>query len=137
MKNIRTKPPRLTVNDETIQKIKHLSKIGFTQEQMAAYFGFSPSGWYTLRRKNAELDKAAIKGQMDGVEFVAGALWAGIERGEMAAIIFFLKTKGKFFNLQYKVEGDQPIVKMPAIKKITISDPIEAAKLYQQIMQEK
>ena len=86
--------------------ILKMASVGITRDQIAKVFSCSEK---TLRRKfKNEIDAAAIK----AVASVAGALYKTAMKGNVAAQIFFLKTRGGWSEKNQGLDADDGIEKI-------------------------
>lgn len=133
------KPPkgagRFYVTPETLEEVRRLSGLGLNQTQIHQYFDVSSETWQTRKREHPELDAAVYAGRQRTVAMVANKLLEAVQKGNVPAIIFYLKSKGRFSDLAPVEDGGQD--KGGASLVLGIKDPIEAAKIYQQIMQKE
>lgn len=134
-KEKKIKEPRLPVTAELLANIKKLGGLGLTKQQICNYYGYSLTGWDAKTAKHPEIDTAMKQGRSEKISIASGKLWEAIERGNLSAIIFFLKTQARWSENSPPPDGDgdQGKPAFPAIT-LTVSDPVEAARIYQQIM---
>jgi len=128
--------PVADVNDEFLNKIEELSSKEFTQEQIRAHFGIKKGSWYLLSKKHPEIKKRIKKGRTKTLDFVVSKFFEKVEEGDVKCILFYLERKAKWlqeskFNLDAKIKTDK---NSPLELKITTTDPIEAGRIYEQIM---
>lgn len=84
---------RKKITNETVLKV-FKSKVGNISATCDA-LGIDRSTLYSWRRKYPELDEM-LKGQEESmIDFAETRLMEKINDGDLTAIIFFLKTKGK------------------------------------------
>lgn len=84
---------RKKIANETVLKV-FKSKVGNISATCDA-LGIDRSTFYNWRRKYPELDEM-LKGQEESmIDFAETRLMEKINDGDLTAIIFFLKTKGK------------------------------------------
>ena len=88
------------VNPFTTEKeLDRLAKVagyGLTMEQVAGAFGMSRATFYNLMADHPEIRDRLEQGRASAVKTVAGKLYNKAIKGDLAAIIFFLKSKGGF-----------------------------------------
>ena len=75
-------------------------------EQVAGYFNISVSEFLDLQKKDKRVLRAYRKGKIRGVCKVATLLWQQMEAGNVAALIFFLKTRGGWSERPFAETGD-------------------------------
>lgn len=127
------KPPALPAN--VVDEVARLSGLGMTRTQIHYFFRMGDDAWSTYEKKMPELVQALTWGKSQNDARVMGKLNEHIERGNLAAIMFYLKTRCRWRETDRPgEEGDrQPI---PVYVFQTVKDPVEASKIYQQIMRE-
>lgn len=93
-----------------IKKVEELASLGLTTEQIASHLGVSYS---TLNRRIKELpeDEDPIRtGKAKGVAIVTNKLMELVKKGNLGAIIFYLKCKGGWEEKNnINVKTEQPI----------------------------
>ena len=76
------------VNEKMREQVRHLAGVGVRQDDIAKIIGCAPK---TLRKRCREdLDRGVAEANAT----VAGYLYAAAKAGNIAAIIFWLKTRG-------------------------------------------
>lgn len=120
------------VTPEVLAEIEDLTGKGMTQQQIHYYYGMSGNTWYKLVRKKPEIREALNRGKPRAYKYVVGKLMELIEKGCVAATIFWLKTQGGWAEKKDKIE--QPTDEEKEKLKLTTQDPIEASKIYQKLM---
>ncbi len=128
------RPENLIPDEKTENDIEQLSARGLTQDQMADYFGVHLSTFEQSLRRNDNLRDAFRRGKSKQIALVSGELIKQIKEGSTAATIFFLKTQAKW--KETSADQKHVIVTKNEEEKVKFKDkdPIEAAKLYQEIM---
>jgi hypothetical protein len=127
--------PRLLVDKTFLDHVHKLGGLGLTRLQIAYYYGHTESQWSAKIKKHPEIDIAMREGKANRIEKASGYLWEWIEKRDKASIMFFLKTQAGWREAAPIIEDGEKDSKptFPAIT-LTVNDPIEAAKIYQQIM---
>lgn len=123
--------PTFMPDDEQIKEVKMLAGLGLTKYLIQNYFGHSKDVWLKAEKRNPELRKAFNQGQAQTIARVSTKLYELIMLGNIQAIMFYLRTRAGWSE-KYNPELDCNVSE-PAIS-INVTDPIEAAKIYQQIM---
>jgi hypothetical protein len=78
---------RFAVNEAVRDRVRHLAGVGVRQDDIARIIGCSPK---TLRKRlRDELDRGVAEANAT----IAGYLFAAAKAGNIAAIIFWLKTR--------------------------------------------
>lgn len=120
---------KFVVTDDILKEVEILSGRGLTQEQIYHYYSISRSCWYDNIQYHPELGDAVKRGKAKTVSMVSGRLMDQIRKGNLTAIIFYLKTQARWS--EHSTDGDKP----PAqALTLTVTDPVEASKIYQLIM---
>jgi hypothetical protein len=135
----RNKPgpkPTIEINEEFLDKLESLSRKQFTQEQIRGYFGVKKSCWYHTKQQHPEIEERIKKGRSKLLEFVINKFLEKIEQGDTKCILFYLERKAKWLaesslKLDAKIKTDKS---SPLELKITTTDPVEAGKIYEEVM---
>lgn len=127
---------KLEITDRLVKEVMRLAGLGLTNIQMAYFFEIEVSTWKKYIKKYKVLREAVDSGKALALAFVAGQLMKQCEKGNIAAIIFYLKTQGKTLGYyeHNSIGGGAPAKDPDKIPKIETTDPIQAAKIYQQII---
>lgn len=127
---------KLLVNESMIDTVRMLSSRGLTQNQMMDYYGVGDMTWAKYCKAYPELRQAILEGKAKTIAEVAGALMKLVRKGNLGAIIFYLKTQGRWRETD---KPEEPPAGKPAVPvfTLTVNDPVEAAKIYQRWMMEK
>lgn len=95
---------RKKIKNETILKV-FKSKVGNISATCDA-LGIDRSTFYEWRKKSPELDEM-LKGEEESmIDFAETRLMEKINDGDLTAIIFFLKTKGKRRGYVERMENE-------------------------------
>lgn len=122
------------VTKDILKEVEMLAGRGLTQEQIHWYYGLKKDAWYAIVKKNPELRTSIRSGKAKTVSMVSGKLMELVKKGNLSAIIFYLKTQGRFSEKSsIRVTSDKKSKSFQELR-ITTTDPIEASKIYQQIM---
>ena len=127
----------IKITEDMLKEIEVLSGRGFTQEDVYTYFCISHATWYEKVKKHPELIESFRRGKSKALAYVTGKLFEAIARGDVSAIKYYLDRKGKW-NPEL-LNGGRVIDAVPESQvdlKITVTDPVEASKIYQKIMTE-
>lgn len=122
-----------TVTPEMVIKVKDLSGKGLTQEQIYRYYGWGRDTWFDRCKKHPELRAAVLEGRSKTIAYVTSKLMELVAEKNLGAIIFYLKCRANFSELKPEKDHD-PESDAPNVTVFNVTDPIEAAKIYQQIM---
>ena len=129
----KNKQGKIPVTKDFLAEVKRLGGLGLTRTQVHQFFGVVDSTWTAMNKKHPEIDALMNEGKAEKIGIASGKLWEAIEKGNLSAIIFFLKTQGRWRETDPSADGNADKPAFPAIT-LTVNDPIEAARIYQQIM---
>lgn len=93
---MRTKP-KIEID---IAQVEQLASQGLSQQQIADSLGISERTLRNRKRESTEVAEAIKRGKAKGVAFVTNKLMQSIKKGNIAAMIFFLKTQGGWHEKQ-------------------------------------
>ena len=85
----RTKP-KIEID---LAKVEVMAANGLTQQQIADSLGISVSTRYGRKRESEEFEEAIKRGKAKGVAVVTNELMKQVKRGNVTAMIFFLKAR--------------------------------------------
>lgn len=125
------------VTDDVIENVKILSGRGLTQMQIHEWYGIGHTAWYAAIKKNPALKAALRTGKARAISLAVGKLFEQVLRGNVRAIEFYLKTQGREsgfgdYIVTENIDGGSKTssTELP----LHVTDPIEAARVYQQVM---
>jgi hypothetical protein len=124
--------PRLDVTQEMLDEVKVLAGRGLTNEQVSWYYGVSTGCWYATIKRHPKLASAFHEGKAKTISMVSGKLIEAIRKGNISAMIFYLKTQARWSDTSMPAVNG--VDNSPPALTISVSDPVEAARIYQQIM---
>lgn len=125
--------PQFIVTDDILKDIRLMAGQGMTQKQIHHYFCVSEGVWYEMSAADPRMRVAVMEGKARAIRHVTSKLFEQINRGNMTAICFYMKTQANWKETsRLEVSQDDE----PQGQKLFIdqNDPIEAARTYQQIM---
>ena len=130
--------PKTTIfgTPERLEEIRTLGGKGLNVTQIRSYYDVPASTWADIIEREPEVLEALMVGKNRTLSFVAGKLMELVQKGNLGAIIFYLKTQARWRETDrpWDVNNeDKP--QFPAIT-LTVNDPLEAARIYQKIMTE-
>lgn len=126
----------IEVTDKFVEHVQFLGGLGLTDKQISQYFGCTHPSWLKLIKRYPHLLRVVAQGRMQKVAQASGKLWDAVEQGKPWAIKMFLfsvahwRDSGAVVNEEIQKDSNSPL---PAFT-LQVNDPIEAAKIYQQIM---
>ena len=85
--------PVKTLATEQLAEVEQLASV-LNKSQLADYFGMSEKTFHAIEARQPEVFTAYSRGKAKKIAEVAGALMKAVDRGDMRAIQFFLKTQG-------------------------------------------
>jgi hypothetical protein len=125
---------KFIVNEKFLKDVSVLAGYGLTQEQLRDYYEISKTQWFILKKKHKKLETVINQGKAQGVSYVSGKLMEQVRKGNLGAIIFYLKTQARWSeHSSLSIENDEKEKRVTKLE-ITTNDPVEAAKVYTQIM---
>lgn len=90
----RTRKP-VILTPELLQQVEDAAAKGITEGSIARkLFGVCQNTFIERKKAHPEIAEAIERGKARGEEFVVGKLFQAIEKGNVTAIIFFLKCQG-------------------------------------------
>ena len=84
--------PAKVINKEQIAEIEELSAL-LNKAQLAEYFGMTEKTFRAIEERQPEVFTAYRRGRANKIAQVASQLMKAVNRGDMRAIQFFLKTQ--------------------------------------------
>ena len=99
--------PREDINNDAI--VTAYTKKGCNVSATCTALGISRQTFYTRKNTDAELRERLEEAEEAIIDFAESKLVESIGDGDLTAIIFFLKTKGKKRGYVEKVENDVSI----------------------------
>ena len=127
---------KIFCDDQTLEKIEELAGMGFRMKDIADYYGVSISCLRDYRIRYPEINLRFRRGKVKAISLAATYLFAQMEAGSSASTIFYLKTQAGWVDKEPSELEDDDLSDGEDSKDDEIgTDPIEASKRYQQIMQ--
>jgi len=119
-----------------LEDVKLLAGRGLTENQIADYYEVSMQQWEDVKSKYPKIGLTFARGRALAISEVAGKLLDRAKGGDLKAIMYYLKTVGKFEDLQTADEKlKNKIYNGITVNFNDLNDPNEASRLYQKIMQ--
>lgn len=126
----RKKVAKLEINEKLLNEAKLLASRGLTNEEIAYNLDIGRSTLYENMMKHPDLADAIRKGKASGVAQIANKLYQKASGGDTTCMIFYLKCRGGWRDVQ-QIET---IDRTGEIQTFDEKDPIEASKKYQELM---
>ncbi len=131
---------RTVITPELLDEVKRLAGLGLTTQQIHNFFGMCADTWAKRIKAHPELLQAIQTGKALTTRKVTGKLMEAIEKGNLGAIIFYLKTQARWSETstssveitQHEGRSNQPL--FTNVLTGAANDPVEASKIYQKIM---
>ncbi len=118
--------------EDFIKEVEVLGGHGLLLMDLWSYFGLKKNYWYNYCKKNPEIPDAMIRGKTRAGVMVTSQLMKKIKEGNVTCIIFYLKTQMGW--RETRVLDLTPETKDVLIPKKLGDNPIEASRIYQEIM---
>jgi transposase-like protein len=104
------------VNEAVRERVRHLAGVGVRQDDIARIIGCAPK---TLRKRlRDELDRGVAEANAT----IAGYLFAAAKAGNIAAIIFWLKTRAHWRERSVTDEPTSPTNTDPKAEVLLLPD---------------
>lgn len=87
--------PAKKLDDEQTREVQTLAAV-LSKQQIAAYFGMAENTFSAICERQPEVLAAYEKGKARAVASVAGNLLQQARSGNLTAMIFYLKTQGRW-----------------------------------------
>lgn len=110
------------------EKAEALASKGLTNEQICRCLGISETTFYAKMQKDVKFQDIIKKGQAKGIAVIANALFENAKAGNVTAQIFFLKARAHWKDT-HTLDIQTTSLSLAKIDH-TITDPLEAAKMY-------
>jgi len=112
-----------------LHQVQELASLGLTTEQIGYFYGLHPWSVELYRRQRPEFNEALERGRSVGIQHAAAALRGQINSGNIAAIIFYLKSRGKWRevnSMEVTGKDGQPLAFESKTDKLDLSVLAEA-----------
>lgn len=129
-----TNKRKIEVTPEFLAEVGQLSGQGFTNENLAYFYGVAVGTWCEYKKNYPEIEEAIKYGKIKCLEIATSVMWEGVKAKDKAWTMFYLKTQWKFSEHATMDIKKEEVEKSITELKITTTDPIEASRIYQQIM---
>ncbi len=128
--------PIIELTESQVREVETLAAV-LNQDQIADYFGIASNTFAAIRERQPEVFESYKRGKAKAIGSIGSNLIAQAKSGNVSAAIFYLKTQAGWketTNVDLS-STDGSMSPKPTI--VTATDPIEAAKQYQDIMNGK
>jgi hypothetical protein len=110
--------PQKSLSEQQVQEVKTLAGV-LSKQQLAAYFGMCENTLNEICKRQPEVFDAYRRGRAETTVQVVSALMDAIQRGDMRAIQFFLKTQAGWTEKRY-LEINQSEMEEPEDRTLTL-----------------
>lgn len=86
---------KIVLSENQIKEVEELAR-DLTIEQIANYLGIGETTFYEIRKKDSRIQDAYKKGKSGGIKEAVGLLWKSMREGNVASIMFYLKTQARW-----------------------------------------
>jgi hypothetical protein len=131
-----SRPPKFVVTPEIIAEIERLAFGGLKQKHIHDYFGISHDLWHRVKNAHPEIEKALSSGRAKGIDVATLELMKHVQKGNLKAIIFYLKARAGFNDVDLNSEFAADDPQQRPMLTLTVNDPVEASRIYQKLMTE-
>jgi len=94
------RPSRRTdmlLSQPILSKIKEMAKLNFSQNKIIKHLGINENTFHKAKAKHLAVIQGAMdSGRIEGIEFAVSKLYEQIEKGNVAAIKFYLERMDKY-----------------------------------------
>lgn len=126
---------KFVVDEKVVARCRNLAGFGFTQEQMASYYGIALSTFAVALSNHPELQMAIKSGRVRKGQWVVSKLMQAIKKGNVKAIIFFCKAQLLWRDNIIQIDDSGKVA--PAPLSLTVNNAQDAARIYQDLMTRK
>ena len=128
---------RFNPSDEELIRINTMCMMGLPFPKLASHYGMTEEELMGCKKRNEKLRAAMEEGTRRGDEWLMGKLWKLADDQNTASIIFLAKVRLRMRERDRDENNTslQTDKKTPKISFISMT-PIEAARVYQQVMKD-
>lgn len=124
----------LKVTPMLLKIVEEMAHDGMIQKHIYGFLGVSQSTWYEYLAKFPAISDAFFKGKSKGINLATKKMFEKIREGNVDMIKFFLQKRGNFDDTSEFCSSSEEKSKPSINLNVNITDPIEAAKIYQSVM---
>jgi hypothetical protein len=125
---------KFEITDDVIEEIKKLAANHMNQSEMRVHFGIAESTWFRKIQGNKKVQAAIDEGFFATKKFVVSKFMEHVRAGNLKALMFWLKTQGKWAEHTKAVVNPVTGAAKIVIPKTFSDDPNIAVKQYLEIM---
>ena len=125
--------PKIVVDKTFLDEVEDFGRHAVKPRFVADYYRVCKTTWDTLCKKHPEIMEAYRRGHTRTCKMVLSKLIELVQKGNPTAIIFWTKCNADMSELIRAPEKD-PDKPAPPVMSVRGKDPVEAARIYQQIM---
>lgn len=133
---MKVKTKEIKITPAMITTLKKFGRLGLTRYQVAAYFGYYLTQWEKIEEQYPEIVTALGEGRSSAIVTMTQKVYDKAMDGDWSAIVYWLKYAAGWnetgTSLSYEAQKPKESKISPLV--LTVNDPIEAARIYQQIM---
>jgi len=116
------------------EEITELGSFGLTLKECGDFYAIESEEWQEFCDEYDYVKTRHRAGRAKALAYAGRELLTQIKEGKLQAIMFYLKTKGTFFEKSIlEIENDD-MSKLPPLLPV---DEVEASKIYQEYMKQK
>lgn len=127
---------RMEPTPALLDEIEELAGLGFTHSDMYDYYGMRHACWFDWLKEHPVISERIKRGRAIILKLYTSKLKELGEKGNYKAIAFYLTMRHRWDDNRKPCDDDieKPLAKdLPMVSSIT-TDPVEASKVYQDIM---
>lgn len=125
----KNKNTRVDLTPAQIEQCEKYAVVGLNFDQIAALCDVSPTTFDEILKRQPEVARAIEKGRSRGIGGVANTLYQQAMSGNMTAVIFYLKTQGRWKENDPLISNHTNII----VSKDNVNDLIKIAREKAQI----
>jgi hypothetical protein len=127
---------QLGITEYILSEIEELAGRGFSHVDLRSYFGLAHTAWFKWLNNNPIVGERIKKGRANGLVRLTTRLMELVDKGNFKAIAYCLTNRYGWRDTYNPSDDDvdKPLPQNLASVSSVTSDPVEASKVYQQIM---
>ena len=100
-----------------LKQVESLAAQGLTNQQIADALGICRTTLQYRKRDDEQFEQAIKRGQAKGIATVTNKLFEAVKRGNITAMIFYLKTRGGWKETQITEHSGEIVSKNISLKE--------------------